>query len=231
MSDSPQVVKIDGGTFEEANHRYVDDKGIERPSVTQIADACGLVNLDNVPGDTLERKRQIGDSVHYATRLFDQDDLDPFSVHEETADYLESYQNIVDELGIVSDPAWIERGFIHTVNGMVYSGTVDRVCRFTKSSTFRDYLVVLELKCAYSEEPSWKVQLAGYECPVRSHFPNEKIVRVACQLRPRKKDTNERQKAKLFMYQNPRDIDIFKICLSLVNWRINEGLPWKRERL
>jgi hypothetical protein len=224
MAATPQVVEIQGGTFEESTHRYTDEKGQERPSVTQIVDCAGLVDYANVPGKTLEHKRQIGDSVHYATRLYDQNDLDPFSVHEEAAPYLDCYMDLVDEVGLEPDPEWIERGFIHTVHGMTYAGTIDRVCRFTKSVALMKRVVLLELKCAYAEEASWKIQMAGYEFPVKAEFPKADIIRVAAQLRPK-------QKAKLFLYQNPRDKDIFLTCLSLVNWRINEGMRWKRESL
>lgn len=218
MSAVSQIVPILGGTFEEASHRYVDDNGIDRPSVTQIMDSCGMIDYDNVPGDTMEHKRQIGDAVHYATRLYDQDDLDPFSVHPEAAPYVQCYMNLVEEVGIVCDPEWTEKGFIHTVHGMTYAGTIDRVCRFTKSHI--KYRIVLEIKNTYAEEASWKYQTAGYELAIPKE-PGEYIARVACQLRPGKK-------AKLFPYENPRDKDGFLLCLSLVNLKINEGLKWRR---
>lgn len=226
MSTAPQIVQIQGGTYQDDVHLYRDEKGQERPSVTQIMDSCGLVDYDNVPGKTLEHKRQIGDVTHYATRLYDQDDLDPFSVHEEAAPYLDCYMSFAEEVGLECEPEWIERGFIQTVNGMVYAGTIDRVCRFTKlaNATMAKKLVVLELKCAYAEEASWKWQLAGYEIPVKEAFPKESIVKVACQLRPGKA-------AKLFPYPNPRDKDIFLLALALTNTKINEGIRWKRERL
>lgn len=220
MTTAPQVVAIPGGSFLEAEHCFRDDNGIIVPSCTQIMDSCGLIDLANIPGDTLERKREIGDVVHFATRLFDLDDLDPFSVHELAAPYLECYMNLVDEVGLEVEPEWVERPFIHTVNGMKYAGIIDRVCRFRKSAI--KHRITLELKCCYSEEASWKVQTSGYELAVPKQ-PGEYIARVACQLRPGKK-------AKLFLYENPRDSDIFKICLALVNWRINEGLPWRREK-
>jgi hypothetical protein len=224
MSTTPQVVQIVGGTYQDDLHLYRDAKGIERPSVTQIMDGVGLVDYSNVPGDTLEHKRQIGDVTHYATRLYDQNDLDPFSVHEEAAPYLECYMNMVDEVGLEPDPEWIEKGFIHVVNGMTYAGTIDRVCRFTKGTSWVGKLILLELKCAYAEEASWKWQMSGYEIPVKAAFPKESIIRVACQLRPGKQ-------AKLFPYLNPRDKDVFLWALALTNAKINEGIKWKRERL
>lgn len=230
MSTTPQIVQIQGGTYQDDLHLYRDPKGQERPSVTQIMDSCGLVDLANIPGDTLEAKRQLGDVVHYATRLHDLGDLDPYSVHPLAAEYLESYQDVQDEVGIECLPEWIEVPFIHTEHGMVYAGTIDRVCRFTKSQALRNKLIILELKCTYSEEPAWKIQMAGYECKVKKEFPKEEIVRVAAQLKPRDKKTLQKQPARLYMYQNPRDKDIFLTCLALTNWRINEGLPWRREK-
>lgn len=218
MTTSPQIVQIQGGTFEELGHVYRDPRGQEVPSVTQILDSCGLVDFSNVPGDTLERKRQIGDAVHFATRLDDQDDLDPFSVGEETAPYLIAYQRFRDDVGFVPEPEWIEKGFIHSVHGMTYAGTVDRIGKFANSRI--KHRVLLELKCAFTEEAAWKIQMAGYELAVPK-AQGEHIARVVVQL---KKDGS----FKLYLYENPRDSDIFKICLSLVCWRRNEGLPWKR---
>lgn len=220
MSTTPQIVQIQGGTYQDDLHLYRDPKGQERPSVTQIMDGCGLINYDNVPGDTLQRKQEIGDAAHYATRLYDQDDLDPFSIHDEVLPYVQAYMNFVEEMGFVCEPEWIERSMVHTVNGMTYGLTVDRIGKCTKSPTLSKYRTLLELKCAYAEEASWKWQLSAYEMAVPK---DERIVRVALQLKPD-------SKFRCFPYQNPRDRDVFLWALALTNTKINEGMKWRRER-
>lgn len=219
MTTAPQIVQIQGGTYQDDLHLYKNEKGAEVPSVTQIMDSCGLVDYDNVPGKTLEHKRSIGDSAHYGTRLYDQGDLDPFSIHEEVAPYVQAYINFVEEMGFEPEPDWIEKSMVHTVNGMTYGLTVDRVGRITKSPTWSKFRLLLELKCAYAEEASWKWQMAGYELAV-----GQGVVKAALQLKPD-------GKFRLFPYQNPRDRDVFLMALALTNTKINEGIRWKRERL
>jgi len=221
MSTSPQVVKIQGGTYQDDLHLYRGEKGTEVPSTTQILDCVGLVDYSNVPGDTLEHKSRIGDAAHFATRLYDQDDLDPFSIHDEVMPYVQAYMNFVDEMGFVPEPEWIEKSMVHTVNGMPYGLTIDRIGKLTKSPTLSKYRTLIELKCAYAEEASWKWQMSAYEMAVPK---DERIVRMALQLKPDKT-------FRCFPYQNPRDRDVFMWALALTHAKINEGMKWKRERL
>lgn len=219
MSTAAQIVKIAGGTFDSAEHLYSTDKGKPVPSVTQMVDGLGFTDFENVPGETLERKRLLGDSVHFATKLDDEDALDWSTVHESTVGYILAYENFKVETGFVPDPAWTEKSMIHTLNGMPYGLTVDRV------GTLRGvkHPCVVELKCTYRPEETWRIQTAGYEPPVREAL-GVYVGRVAVQL----KDDGT---FKLFLYENPRDRDIFVSCLALTHWKINEGIKWQKPKL
>jgi hypothetical protein len=217
VTTTPQIAQIQGGTYQDDLHLYRSEKNTEVPSTTQILDGVGLVDYSN----TLEHKARIGDAAHFATRLYDQDDLDPFSLHDEVTPYVQAYMNFVDEMGFVCEPEWIEKSMVHTVNGMSYGLTIDRIGKLTKSPTLSKYRTLLELKCAYAEEASWKWQMSAYEMAVPK---DERIVRMALQLKPD-------GKFRCFPYQNPRDRDVFMWALALTHAKINEGMKWKRERL
>lgn len=234
------VVSIPGGSFDPTLHLYRNAAGIVRPSTTQILEGVGLVNFDDVPGDTLKHKRDIGDAAHFATHSLDicrfcQGILDPAEnclrckkhceegslnwddVNPEVSPYILAYQRFKRESGFIVEEA--EVSGIGMINGMEFGYTRDRVGRMPGIK----YRVVLELKCAYKEEQSWKWQLSSYERTIQK-AENEYIARVGCQL---KKDTS----FQLYPYENPRDIDVFTWALALTWTKINSNLKWQKESL
>lgn len=238
MSD---VIKITGGIFDPNDHSYKNDSGTKIPSVTQIIEGLGFVDFDNIPGQTLEHKREIGDAVHFACHLldtcpkcqgilgvgdrcfkcesvFEEGSLDWESVHVECVPYVLAYQNFKNEGDFI--PEGSEESGIGVLGGMPFGYTRDRHGRMRGIK----YRIVLELKCAYAEEKSWKWQLAPYATTVPRTDPNEFIGRIALQLKP---DT----KFKLYPYENPRDLDTFRSMLYLTHTKINEGIKWQKPKL
>jgi hypothetical protein len=217
MSDA---VKIANGTFTEANHEYRNSAGIPVPSVTQILEGVGLTDLSGIPLDTLERKRALGDAVHYGTAILDRckymggPELDWDTVHEDAVPYMLAYERF-QSAGLFV-PEEVEHGGIFTVNGMEFGFTRDRIGRMQGIK----HRVLLEIKCSYREEPAWKYQLAGYDLTV-PRAKDEYIVRVAVQLKP---DTT----FKCFPYEKARDRDRFLWALGLTYVKIEEGLDWKK---
>lgn len=211
------IVQIVGGTFDAAAHSYFNAEGKERPSTTQILDGVGLVNLDDIPGDTLERKRQIGDSVHVATHFLDQDDLNWDTVEPECVGYVLAWENAKEQCGI--EILGIEQGGISAMNGMEFGYTRDRIARVRGIK----YRCVVEIKCAYKEEKAWRYQLASYIQTVEKE-KDEYIARIAVQLK-------KNGSFKLYPYENPRDVDVFRAALYLTHVKINDGMKWKRDRL
>ena len=214
------AVKIANGTFEEKNHEYKNTAGLVVPSVTQVLESVGLTDLDGIPLDTLERKRALGDAVHYATaildncKFFDGPELDWETVHEDAVPYILAYENF-QRAGLF-EPEEVEHGGVHTVNGMEFGYTRDRVGKMNGIK----YRVLLEIKCSYREEPAWKYQLAAYELTVPKE-KNEYVARVSVQLKP---DTT----FKCFTYEKPRDRDRFLWALGLTYVKIEEGLDWRK---
>jgi len=208
------TTKILNGTFDEDSHVYRGDDGKEVISTTQVLVWNGCIDLSSVPGDTLERKKQLGDSVHKACHYLDQDDFDYSTMQPEWAPYIGAYLKFCEEVGFTPDPEWIEKSGIFTINGMRYGYTIDRVGRIASIN----HRVVLELKCAYKAEPSWKLQTAAYELVVPKK-PGELMSRVAVQLKP---DETYR----LHLYENPRDKDAWLWNLATATWKMNEGLKY-----
>jgi hypothetical protein len=215
MSTKP----ILNGTFDEASHTYRDTEGKEIISVTQVLVWNRCIDLDAVPGDTLERKRQLGDFVHRATHYLDQDDLDYSTLAQmpEAAPYINAYLNFREQTEFRPDPDWIEKSGVYQVNGMKVGYTIDRLGWLGSLP----YKVVLEIKCAYRPEPSWKLQTAAYEMVI-PRKSGEIIGRVAVQLKPD-------ETFKLHPYENPRDKDAWLWNLASATWKLNEGLKFKKE--
>lgn len=240
IAQPASLIQIPGGTFDPVLHQYRNTEGIVRPSTTQILEGVGLVNYDDVPGDTLKHKRDIGDAAHFATHSLDicrfcqgillpdetctkckkhceEGSLNWDDVNSEVSPYILAYQRAKKESGMVVEEA--EVSGIGKINGMEFGYTRDRIITMPGIK----YRAVLELKCAYKEEKSWKWQTASYErtCPKKE---NEHIARIGLQL---KKDTS----FKFYIYEDPRDIDVFTWALALTWTKINAGLPWQKESL
>jgi hypothetical protein len=212
MSTKP----ILNGSFDEASHVYRDKDKKEIISVTLVLVWNGCIDFSNVPGETLDEKRALGDFVHRATHYLDQDDLDYGTLAQQpkAAAYIGAYERFKDETGFKPDPEWIERSGIYTINGMRYGYTIDRLGWISNLK----HKVILELKCAYNPEPSWRLQTAAYELVV-PRKPGEIIGRIAVQLKP---DETYR----LHLYENPRDKDAWLWNLAAATWKMNEGLKY-----
>ena len=107
-------------TFDEDRHEYRLLGGVV-PSVTQILRP--LVDFAGIPKTVLDAKRDLGQRVHFACQLDDEDDLDEASVEDDVAPYLSAWRKFRQDTGAevvlnearVADPA------------LLYAGTLDRV--------------------------------------------------------------------------------------------------------
>src|SRR5258708_39564338 len=86
-------------TFEEATHTYREN-GMVVPGVTRVIDHAGLTSFENVREDILERRSKLGTIVHRCAHFFDEGDLDWTTVAEEARGYVDSWANLVTELGL-----------------------------------------------------------------------------------------------------------------------------------
>jgi len=227
MSTTEQVVatmqKITGGWFNPEAHFYLDEKLAEAPGVTSVLESVGFIDLEDIPDMTLERKRLIGDAVHYASRIIDEtgeDSLDWDTVATPCVPYVLGVQKFVEDTGFKPEPGWIEHGVVGAINTMPCAGTPDRVGRLNGIK----YRVAIDFKCAYAPQVSWKYQLAAYVQLILQHSENKKehIARIAVQLKP---DGSY----KLHPYEEPRDLDTFVYSLAIVHAKIRDGIKWRKD--
>ena len=107
-------------TFDEALHEYRLG-GVRVPSVTQLL--APLCSFEGIPTSVLEAKRALGQRVHFACQLDDEDDLDESSVDDDVRGYLEGYRRFRRETG--ATVLLNEQRVVDHV--MRFAGTLDRV--------------------------------------------------------------------------------------------------------
>jgi hypothetical protein len=112
-------------TLDEDRHVYTHVDGHHPPSVTTILGGVPpwLGLYDQVRPDVLAKKAGLGQAVHLATWLADEDDLDEASVEAVVAPYLAAWRRFRAELGFA--PVERERPVFHPHLG--YAGCPDAV--------------------------------------------------------------------------------------------------------
>lgn len=107
-------------TFDEERHEY-RMLGAVVPSVTQILRP--LSDFSGVAKAVLDAKRDLGQRVHLACQLSDEDDLDEASVEPDVAPYLAAWRKFRRETG-----AQVLLNEVQVAEPMLlYAGTLDRV--------------------------------------------------------------------------------------------------------
>jgi hypothetical protein len=206
--------------FDAITHSYTLN-GIVVPSCTRCLDHAGLVSYDMVRREILERKSRIGVLVHQATNYYDEDQLDPNSVHEKIKGYVDAWAMFRQDTGFV--PRRIEKSFCASINGMPVGLTPDREGMFLKQEA------IVDLKTSVAEQPWWSIQLAGYALGVPDFYgvasgllssPLALFVRrrrIAVQLR-------DDGKYKKFDYTEREDANVFISALHVTHWKIKQGI-------
>src|SRR5579872_3456502 len=156
------VQQFANGTFTPDGHIYKNAAGKEIPSVTQILENLGFIDLSEVSPQRLEHKRRIGDAVHYYVHLVLQGiEVDWDKVHDDAANYCWAFDKFLAESNFVPDliegkPATEIVG-VHKHHGMEYGYTYDL------RGKIGGFPVLIDIKNTYAIEPSWPYQLAAYE--------------------------------------------------------------------
>ena len=94
--------------FEEQGHRYTVD-GRWVPSVTQVLEASGRIDLRGIPGEVLRRAAERGTRVHQAAALLLRGELEWSSVDESIGGYVRALDAFLRRTGFEAVPASIER--------------------------------------------------------------------------------------------------------------------------
>lgn len=198
-------------TFDKASHSYTLD-GRWVPNVTLVTDA--LSSYAGVPADVLKRKAAIGDAVHYATELYDANDLDWNSVPIEIEGYVKGWVKFKEDTGWITE---LSEQRVYSEKYQ-YAGTLDCVGRFTKLRRLKPrHTIILDKKTTYDYLPSFGPQIAGYLQAWNEHHTPKATHRVAVRLMP--DGTYE-----LYECDDPTDWSVYLSALSLRNWKHRHGI-------
>lgn len=191
--------------LDEETHIYYLN-GVPVPNVTSIIEP--LNNYVGIPKEVLDAKAKIGKYVHMATELYDQDNLDMNSVHENLHGYVQAWIKFRNESGFEIET--MEQIVYHPVYG--YTGTNDRVGKLNRVRS------MLDIKTTAVLSPSVGCQTAAYaEAENQYRADGNKIIkRFGIQLRP---DSSYR----IQEYKDRSDFSVFLSCLQLLNWRKKHG--------
>jgi hypothetical protein len=179
------------------------------PGVTSIL--APLVDFSFIKAEVLARKAALGQAVHFACELMDQDDLDWSTVPAELLPYVESYAQFKVDTGFV--PHAIERKVFHPTH--FYAGTLDG------TGLIYGEPALLDRKCVAQLSPATGVQTAAYLEALKAEgdtfeHPMPKK-RFAIQLRPD-------GKYRLKEYREPTDWPTFLALKTVLSWNQRNGV-------
>lgn len=205
------AIVIPGGTFDDATHTYLDNRGGKVISVTQAIQMCGLVDYKFVKQQVLEWKSSLGMAVHKGVELMVQQDIDWDTIAEEVIGFIVATDEWMQQMEFVSEEQ--EQCGIHSLYGMQFGYRFDH--RGTMTYRGKRRKVILDLKCTSAISPAVGLQLAGYEL-ASPKLPNlEPYLRVALKV--------TETKAVPYYFEDPNDARVFTSLLPVSIWKLNHG--------
>jgi hypothetical protein len=192
-------------SFDEAKHEY-SYAGKKVPGVTSIL--APLVDYSMIPREVMERAQLLGQAVHKATELHDQDELDMDSLDPQLVPYLDAWIKFREEVDF--HPVGVEGQIFHPTYR--YAGTYDRL------GEVRGEMAILDIKKMMTLGPVIGLQLAAYLAAHNHKHPGRPAVaRYALGLRA--DGTYQLQR-----YDDPTDWPTFLSLLTLRTFKEKHGL-------
>jgi hypothetical protein len=180
-------------------HEYKEN-GIKIPSVTQILEESGLVDLSWISPELLEAKADLGHKVHQTTEYYDNDTLDVESLDPLLEGYLEGW--IKFKADYKFEVLESELQLFHKVYR--YAGTIDRIGKD---------LTLLDIKTGIMTQ-SHRIQTMGYKLLYdQDKKPKEQIKKRLCVY------LDEFGKYKVAQHENSNDKNIFLSALTITNFK------------
>lgn len=173
------------------------------PSVTQVLQDVGIVDLSDVPPDRLEAARQFGVAVHDACELLDNQDLDMVSLDPALFPYVDAWSRFK-----------YDTGFFMLDNEKAIFSLRHRVAGRPDRVGMMDVLTVVDIKSTASMNPATAVQSGGYKIIYNENrIPAEQIKkRIGVLLKPD-------GKYKIEPYNDEGDLNVFLSALNVTNWK------------
>lgn len=182
-------------TLDEASHTYRDISGRIVPSVTGILAAAGIIETEWFS----DYARIRGLAVHKAIELLERGTLDPDSISDGVAPYLESWKNFKKDTDYQCRGT--ELKIYH--KRYRYAGTIDQIGEVFYATC------LLDIKTGV-EQHWWALQTAAYNEIAKCKH------RFSLQL---KSDG----KYRLIEHTNKRDFQVFLACLTVAGWKKQIG--------
>lgn len=197
--------------FDRAKHEYRLD-GVPIVNVTRITDT--LAPYVGIPERVLARKAEIGEAVHFATELYDANDLDWDSLPDEIAGYVKGWARFIEDTGFVSV---LTEARVWSTQ-LRYAGTLDRAGTFSRLKGIKpSERAIVDLKTTYKLMPSVGPQTAAYQRAAKESMSLDAARRFCVRLKP--DGTYE-----LTELRDPSDFAVFQSALNVHYWRERHGV-------
>lgn len=200
-------------TFDEELHQYKLD-GVVIPSVTQVLQGVGIIDLSGIPANRLEAARLFGIAAHKATALSDKGTLDEENLDKNLRPYLEGWKLFRQEYGFTPD--LIERAVYSEIYRV--AGTPDRIGKWRIDSS----IIIPDIKTGFALSSANAIQLAGYELIFRDNlykFIFTKALKSKIKIKRLSVLLNDKGRYKIQEYKNKNDTNVFLSALSVYNFK------------
>ena len=157
MAKAEWGIEIAGGFFNEADHRYRDEKGTAVVSSTQVFDINGMSDFSMVDPADLEWKRVYGDAVHKAVEFLVQGDLDYDTLDDEIIAPVTGIEQRLRDMKFEVEAT--EEQQIVNMFGMKYGMRLD--LRGTVEHQAKRRKAVIDLKTGSKFSKTWEWQVGG----------------------------------------------------------------------
>ena len=181
---------------------------MNKPRVTNILKAGGLINFDMVPKDILDRACAFGSAVHLATQLDDLGTLDINSVDSSIMGYLESWRKFCKDYDLSFTKDEIEHRY---TSKRGFTGMPDRISKAKG--------LLLDIKTGSGVYHSVDIQTAAYQ--ILAEENGIKIKKRMCvQLME--------NRYKIYPLTETSDKSVFLSCLNIYNFKKRHNMLDKR---
>lgn len=194
--------------FDEDTHIYTTASGAV-PSCTRILASGGLVSLDHVAKEILERKSVLGREAHKACHLFNQGKT--FLCDPQVEGYVRSWMETCRFLHFV--PQLSEHQQIAIVNGMLFGMQIDAAGMLHNEDTIIDYKIGEIM-------PHHAIQLAGYAAGLYHPRLETPLGRFRTRKRIAVRLKEDGSLAKIHRFDDKSDLDTFVSALYTTYWKL-----------
>ena len=204
------MTKADKFIFRAEDHKYFHG-GIEVPGVTRLLQDYDLINFDGVPKERLDYKFALGTAVHYAIKLYNEQNLDEDSMHKAVKPYFQAYKKFCEIHKY--EPRHTEHRLYS--KKWQFAGTMDSQGLFFWKKN--DLESIIDWKCSWGMYPANGPQTAGYQILFEEEYKIKIKARFGLQLKPT-------GAFEIIEYSDPADKTVFLSALTLHHWKVRNGL-------